>query len=177
MRLGVVLALALLAPGCLQLAASGPCVRVSLYPESVTLTAGNRATFEVRAQNCGDVALTLGDGGRCDVGNGLNLTFDAEGMTYRLGASGGAVPANRTDPHVCGDVAAAPRTLQPGESATSSLAWNGTLMESTCFATDCVERYHDAPPGTYTLVARVEPAQGGAAQATLLARIAPRFHA
>jgi hypothetical protein len=167
-------ALLLLLPGCVQVASQGPCVQVSLDPEVVSLQAGQAQTFLIRARNCGDVALSLGDGGRCDAGNGLNLTFAAEGRAYRLGHVGGAVPAERDDPHVCVSEAAAPRTIRPGESQETRLAWNGTLMESTCFAADCAERYHDAPAGDYTLTARVAPGQGGAAEATVVVRLAPR---
>jgi len=169
------LVLLVAAPGCLQVASQGPCLRVSIYPESATFAAGNATAFSVRAQNCGDVALTLGDGGLCDAGNGLNLTFVAQVAAYRLGHAGGAIPAARQDKHVCGDVAGPPRTLAPGETQESALSWNGTLMESTCFDASCAERYHDAPAGSYDLLARVEPREGGRVEAQgvvhLLARV------
>jgi hypothetical protein len=176
MRVAALLAvLALALPGCVQVQAHGPCLRVSLYPEAATLRPGGNATaFSVRALNCGDVTLTMGDGGRCDAGNGLNLTFEAQGAIYRLGVRGGAVPLARTDPHVCGDVPAPPRSLAPGESQESRLGWNGTLMESTCFTATCAERYADAPPGDYALHARVQPAEGGPFEATGVAHLLPR---
>jgi hypothetical protein len=164
----------LLVPGCVQVASQGPCVQVSLDPETVAMTAGTPQAFAVRARNCGDVPLTLGDGGRCDAGNGLNLTFEAGGVAYRLGPLGGAIPLNRTDPHVCADQAGGPRTIPPGETQQARLTWNGSLMESTCFARDCAERYHDAPPGSYALVARVAPREGGGAEATAVVRLAKR---
>lgn len=173
-RAAALLALVLLLPGCIQVASHGPCLRVSLYPESATLRAGNATAFAVRAQNCGDVALSLGDGGLCDAGNGLNVTLVAQGAAYRLGHAGGAIPLERRDKHVCGDVAAPPRTLAPGETQEADLSWNGTLMESTCFESSCAERYHDAPAGDYALLARVEPQQGGPFEATGVAHVLAR---
>jgi len=160
-------------PGCIQPAAHGPCLRLSLYPESVTIHPGNATRIEVSAQNCGDVALTLG-GERCDAGNGIGITFAAEGSAYRLGNTGGAILANRTDAHVCPAEAPPARVLQPGERVSVALGWNGTLMGATCFREDCAERYHDAPPGSYALAARAAPREGGPAQASGLARIEPR---
>jgi hypothetical protein len=175
MRAFVPLAALLLAlPGCIQVLPHGPCLRVSLYPESATVRPGNATLFAVRAQNCGDVALTLGDGGICDAGNGLNLTFVAQGVAYRLGHAGGAIPLGRADKHVCGDVAGPPRTLAPGESQEASAGWNGTLMGSTCFDAACAERYHDAPPGDYPLLARVEPREGGAFETRGVAHVVAR---
>jgi hypothetical protein len=152
-------------PGCVQVMPHGPCVRVSIYPEAATVRAGNATSFSVRAQNCGDAALTLGDGGLCDPTNGLNLTFVAQGAAYRMQYSGGAAQLGRADKHVCGDVAGPPRTLAPGESQEAKMGWNGTLMESTCFDAACAERYRDAPPGDYPVVARVEPREGGSFEA------------
>lgn len=167
-----------LAPGCIQMAPRGPCLHLALDPESASLRAGEGTAFQLRAQNCGDVTLTLGDGGVCDPGNGLNLTFEAEGIAYRVGHLGGAIPANRTDAHVCATdltgLVAAPRAIQPGESQQVALAWNGTLMESTCFSQACGERYHDAPAGDYTLLARVQPREGGGVARTILVHLAPR---
>jgi len=172
-RLALALAL-LVVPGCLQVASQGACARVSLYPESATIRAGNATVFSVRATSCGDATLTLGDGGLCDAGNGLNLTFVAQGVAYRLGHAGGAVPLERRDKHVCGDAAAPPRSLAAGETQEASLGWNGTLMESTCFDASCAERYHDAPPGDYEVVARVEPREGGAFEARGVVHVLPR---
>lgn len=162
-------------PGCVQVASRGPCLLVSLYPESVTFHAGGATNFTVRARNCGDVTLTLGDGGLCDAGNGLNVTFVAQNATYRLGHAGGAIPVERRDKHVCGDVAGSPRSLAPGDAQESTLSWNGTLMESTCFDASCAEQYRDAPTGAYAVTARAQPREGGAFEATGVAHLRARL--